>query len=355
MFINILNINIDIFKKYINKLEKKKFCADQILRWIYKYNIRNFNEMTNISKKIKRKMNMLFYISIPNIINKKISNDGVIKWLMGFNNKNYFETVLIIKNYKATLCISSQIGCIIKCLFCYTGSLGFKKNLNISEIIGQLLQVKHELKYNNFFYFIKNINITNIVFMGMGEPLLNFKNVLATLKIITNINLFAISKKHIILSTSGIIPMIKKLSLECPVSLAISLHASNNKLRNKLVPINKKYSLKKLLKSCKNYIKYSPKKNITFEYCMLNKINDYKYHAYEILKLIYNKKKKKMLNCKFNLIPFNIFPKTNFKSSSENRIKKFANILIKAGIITTIRKTKGFSINASCGQLIGKL
>lgn len=344
MFINLLNVNIDKFKKFIKKIKKNNFSANQIIRWIYKYNVKNFNKMTNISNKLKKILIMLFYISIPNIVNKKISNDGVIKWLMTNDNINFFETVLIIKNKKSTLCISSQIGCIIKCKFCYTGKLGFKKNLDISEIIGQFWVVINKLKKN------KKIFIKNIVFMGMGEPLLNFKNILASLKILININAYGISKKYITLSTSGIVPMIKKLSKTCPISLAISLHASNNKLRNKLVPINKKYPLEILLKTCKKYIKYSPKKIITFEYCMLNKINDNNYNAYELINLIYNKK----IKCKFNLIPFNIFPGSKFIKSSNLRIKIFANILIKYGIFTTIRKSRGLNINAACGQLIGK-
>ncbi|QCI16531.1 23S rRNA (adenine(2503)-C(2))-methyltransferase RlmN [Buchnera aphidicola (Aphis craccivora)] len=339
--VNLLNLDPKKMQLFLTSIGAKNFAADQIMKWIYNHNCYDFNKMLNISKNIRKKLNQIAYIKISNFSEEKVSSDGTKKWITSLNEQK-IETVYIPEKKRSTLCISSQIGCALKCDFCATGKQGFNRNLTTSEIISQILQAKKKLK---------DKKLTNIVFMGMGEPLLNLNNVIAALKIILNKNGFGLSKRRITLSTSGIIPAIDKLSQKVDVNLAISLHASNNDIRNLIMPINKKYNIELLLNSVSRYLKNSNanRNGVTIEYVMLKNINDSIKNAEELAYIL------KKIPSKINLIPWNSFKNSSFTSSTINRINIFANILRKKGFSTTIRKNRGEDINAACGQLTGNI
>lgn len=343
--LNLLNFNHTEIKEIFHFFNEKPFRADQVMKWVYSYFLEDFDKMTNINVNLRKKMKELFIIQSPKIIKENISIDGTIKWLMEINNKK-IETVYIPEKKRSTLCISSQSGCMLNCSFCYTGQQKLFKNLLVCEIIGQIFQAIKIIRK-------KNINnnkriITNIVLMGMGEPLLNFKNVIKSIKIMLDNYGFNFSRKNITLSTSGIVPSLKKLSSMTNVSLAISLHAPNDKIRDKIMPINKKYKIYEVLNAAKNYVKKSNLKKFTIEYVLLKKINDNDKHAYELASLLKN------MPCKINLIPWNYFPQSHYQCSSNERILNFSKILFEHGFITTIRKNRGRDINAACGQLSTK-
>ncbi|BCG49505.1 23S rRNA (adenine(2503)-C(2))-methyltransferase RlmN [Candidatus Profftella armatura (Diaphorina cf. continua)] len=352
--INLLDLSPLKFVNYCQELGEMPFRAQQLQKWIHKFGVSDFNKMTDISISLRKKLKNSGYIKAPHIISDQISFDGTRKWIFNVK-KNIIETVFIPEKNRNTLCISTQVGCAINCIFCSTGKQGFIRNLTIGEIIGQLWVIEFKLRKekNIKIDFIKNRQITNIVMMGMGEPLLNYKSTIGALKLILSDHAYGLSRRHVILSTTGIIPMIDKLSKECPVELAISLHASNDNLRNQLIPISKKYPLKELILACHRYITYSPRHMITFEYCMLHGINDEDIHALELISLM--KKNKILMSCKINLIPFNYFPNSNLICSKSSRIKIFAKILMNSGLFVTIRKIRGNDINAACGQLSGKI
>lgn len=339
--VNLLNLDPKKMQLFLTSIGAKNFASDQIMKWIYNHNCYDFNKMLNISKNIRKKLNQIAYIKISNFSEEKVSSDGTKKWITSLNEQK-IETVYIPEKKRSTLCISSQIGCALKCDFCATGKQGFNRNLTTSEIISQILQAKKKLK---------DKKLTNIVFMGMGEPLLNLNNVIAALKIILNKNGFGLSKRRITLSTSGIIPAIDKLSQKIDVNLAISLHASNNDIRNLIMPINKKYNIELLLNSVSRYLKNSNanRNGVTIEYVMLKNINDSIKNAEELAYIL------KKIPSKINLIPWNSFKNSSFTSSTINRINIFANILRKKGFSTTIRKNRGEDINAACGQLTGNI
>lgn len=338
--INLLNLTYDEMKEFFHKLGEKSYRADQVMKWIYHHSCNNFNQMHNLSTKIKKKLISIAEIKSPKIFQKSFSKDGTVKWNFSINNQ-IIETVFIPEKNRNTICISSQIGCILKCRFCATAQQGFNRNLRVSEIIGQIW---------NIIKFYKNC-VTNIVFMGMGEPLLNLNNVVSAIKIMLHPLGFGFSKRHITLSTTGIIPALNILDKMIDVVLAISLHAPNDKIRNSIIPINKKYNILSLLNSAKKYVQNSKasKGKITIEYVMLDNINDKIENAYELCNLLYK------FPCKINLIPWNPFPNVSYQCSSEKKIKKFSEILMKKRFITTIRKNRGNDINAACGQLIGKV
>lgn len=336
--INLLNFHEKSILTLLNLLKENKFHAKQIINSIYKKNVFNIN-LINIKNTLKNKLINITQILPLKIKKEYIDTDNTIKWLIETNTDNLIETVAIpnSKNH-FTICISSQIGCILNCYFCATGRSGFKRNLKTHEIISQLIIAK--IKIKNLF---PEKNITNIVMMGMGEPLLNLENVISFISIASNKNCLDISKKKITLSTSGIIPNIEILN-KYKIPLALSLHATNDALRSKLMPINKKYKIKNLLNECK---KYSMKNDLTIEYIMLKDINDSKDHAIKLTKLLKN------IKCKICLIPFNKIKNIDFSPTSMENIKIFQNILKNKGITTNIRKRKGFNINAACGQLAG--
>lgn len=343
--INLLDLNRQDLYFFLSSLGAKKFSTEQIMNWIYNHNCNNFDKMLNISKKIRSKLQEKSYIFAAPFIEERISCDGTIKWITLIDNQK-IETVYIPEKKRSTLCVSSQIGCSLKCDFCATGKQGFNRNLKVSEIIAQIWQANRTLQQKN----ITN-GVSNVVFMGMGEPLLNLKNVVSALKIILDKNGFGLSKRRITLSTSGIVPALDKLRDMIDVCLAISLHASNDYIRDTLMPINKKYNIESLLNSASKYLQYSNanRGGITIEYVMLKGINDSNKNAEQLANLL------NRLPSKINLIPWNPFLGSSFLCSDMHRINTFAKILRYKGFTTVIRKNRGQDIDAACGQLTGRI
>ena len=332
---------------------EKPFRAKQLQRWIHQFGASDFDAMTDLAKSLREKLKTRAVIAAPAIISDHTSSDGTRKWLLDVGQGNAVETVFIPEENRGTLCISTQAGCAVNCRFCSTGKQGFSRNLSVAEIVGQLWMAEFELRR------AKGIEpgpkgerqITNVVMMGMGEPLLNFEPTVTALKLMLDDNAYGLSRRRVTVSTSGVVPMIDKLAGECPVALAVSLHASNDALRDGLVPLNKKYPLAELMAACRRYLEVAPRDFITFEYCMLDGVNDSDVHARELIALVQGSD----VPCKFNLIPFNPFPESGLKRSPNARIKAFAQILMDAGIVTTVRKTRGDDIDAACGQLAGEV
>ena len=348
---NLLDLNRIELTEYIQKFGHKPFRAKQLLKWIYHFGERDFSQMTDLAVPFRNSLNEMSEIKIPEIELDHLSADGTRKWLLDMGTKNGIETVFIPEKNRGTLCVSSQVGCALECTFCSTGRQGFNRNLTSSEIIGQLWLANDKLREQENYKILKKNEriVTNIVMMGMGEPLANYKHVVHALEMMLDDSIYGLSRRKVTLSTSGLVPAIDKLSHDCPVSLAISLHAPNNELRNEIVPINKKYPLDELMRSCIAYIERAPRDFITFEYVMLDNINDTINHAKELIALI------KDVPSKINLIPFNPFPKSGYSCSNKIKIKDFQKVLLDSGIVTTIRKTRGDDIDAACGQLIGQV
>ncbi len=343
--VNLLNFDRKGMEAFFAELGEKPFRATQMLKWIYQFGVSDFGQMTNLSKVMRENLTSMAKISVPDIIEQQESGDGTIKWLFSLENGNAIETVFIPENERGTLCVSSQIGCALECSFCSTAQQGFNRNLSTAEIIGQVWAANQAMKV-----MPRNQRvISNVVLMGMGEPLLNFNNVVAAMNIMMDDNAYGLSKRRVTISTSGVVPALERLKAVSDVALAVSLHATNDELRNELVPINKKYPIKQLLNACKYYVKGEHKRKVTFEYVMLDGINDQPQHARELVALI------KDIPSKVNLIPFNPFPNSEYRCSSNTAIDKFRNILMKSGVIATTRKTRGDDIDAACGQLAGKV
>jgi len=340
---NLLNFDRALMREYFAELGEKPFRADQILKWIHQYGLKDFDQMTNLSKKLRAYLNEYAQIQPPKIIKTQESRDQVIKWLLELEDKNYIEMVFIPEKTRGTLCISSQVGCPLKCSFCFTGQLGFKRNLTTAEIISQVWLAARELSEKKS---RNDAKITNVVLMGMGEPLLNFDNVITATNLIMDDLAYGLSKYRVTLSTAGIAPEIKKLSKISDVALAVSLHAPNDKLRDQLVPINKKYPLKELINICKNYFGKKSRRKISFEYVLIKDVNDKPQHAKQLVKLLQG------VPAKVNLIPCNAKPGSNYQCSTHETNELFRDVLIKAGIHTIIRKTRGIDIDAACGQLV---
>jgi 23S rRNA (adenine2503-C2)-methyltransferase len=352
---NLLDLDPAQLVAYCGELGEKPFRAKQLQRWIHQFGASNFDAMTDLAKSLRDKLKTRAVVAAPVVISDHTSSDGTRKWLVDVGQGNAVETVFIPEENRGTLCISTQAGCAVNCRFCSTGKQGFSRNLSVGEIIGQLWMAEFELRRT------KGVEsgpkgerqITNVVMMGMGEPLLNYEPTVTALKLMLDDNAYGLSRRRVTLSTSGVVPMIDKLSHDCPVALAVSLHASNDDLRNDLVPLNKKYPLVQLMAACRRYLDYAPRDFITFEYCMLDGVNDTDEHARELVALVRNGTDQ--VPCKFNLIPFNPFPESGLIRSNNGRIKAFAQILMDAGIVTTIRKTRGDDIDAACGQLAGEV
>lgn len=352
---NLLDFDPAQLIAYCAELGEKPFRAKQLQRWIHQFGASDFDAMTDLAKSLRDKLKTRATISAPAVISDHTSADGTRKWLLDVGQGNAVETVFIPEENRGTLCISTQAGCAVNCRFCSTGKQGFNRNLTVGEIIGQLWMAEFELRRT------KGIEpgpkgerqITNVVMMGMGEPLLNFEPTVTALRLMLDDNAYGLSRRRVTVSTSGVVPMIDKLAQDCPVALAVSLHASNDALRDGLVPLNKKYPLLELMAACKRYLEFAPRDFITFEYCMLDGVNDADANAQELIALVKNKNNP--VPCKFNLIPFNPFPESGLKRSNNARIKAFAQILMDAGIVTTIRKTRGEDIDAACGQLAGEV
>lgn len=340
---DLLNFSFDELKTFCLNNDLPRFRATQIWRWMYCFGLQSFMEMNNISKSTRVFLNELSLISRPQISEIKESKDGTIKWLIKLKDGSEVETVYIPQEDRGTVCLSSQVGCTLNCSFCHTGTQALVRNLTSGEIIGQLMLVMDHL--NDWPSGKNHRKVTNVVMMGMGEPLLNYDEVSKAIKIMMSDDGISLSRRRITLSTSGIIPNIDKTGAELGVNLAISLHAVNDKLRDTLVPINKKYNLKDLINSCRNYPNLSNSRRITWEYVMLKDINDSEEDANNLIKLI------KGIPSKINLIPFNPWPGSFFETSSQNKIDNFAKIIMDAGFASPIRKPRGQDIYAACGQL----
>lgn len=339
--LNLLDFDRKGLKTFFVGIGEKPFRATQILKWIYQEDVTDFDQMTNLSKALRVYLNEHCSITPPEMLIEQIASDGTRKWAIEMSCGNRVETVFIPEAKRGTLCVSSQIGCALACTFCSTARQGFNRNLSVSEIIGQLYVAQQRLG--------QQTRITNVVMMGMGEPLLNFDNVVAAMNLMMDDFTFGLSKRRVTVSTSGIVPAMTRLNDLCDVSMAVSLHAANDELRNELVPINQKYPLSELMEACREYAKQGPRKHITFEYVMLDGVNDTIQDARQLVKLL------KDVPSKINLIPFNPFPNSNYMCSSRETISQFKDVLYKAGIVTTIRKTRGEDIDAACGQLVGKV
>jgi 23S rRNA (adenine2503-C2)-methyltransferase len=342
---NLLNHDRKSLESYFVELGDKSFRAQQVLKWIYHQGSVDFEAMTNLSKTLRSRLEQNTCIKLPEIISEQKSADGTRKWLLQIDGGNSVETVFIPENDRGTLCISSQVGCPLECKFCSTGQQGFNRNLSTSEIIGQVWVANKALGY---FESDKRI-ISNIVFMGMGEPLLNYDNVLKAINLLTDDLGFGLARRRITVSTSGIIPEIDRLKEDTNVSLAISLHASNNELRNSIVPINRSYPMTDLLAACKRFTEARDDEPVTIEYVMLKDVNDSLQDAHDLVECL------RGIPAKVNLIPFNSFPGTNYNCPDIKIINAFRDVLVKSGLITITRKIRGDDIDAACGQLVGKV
>lgn len=344
--INLLDFTTEDLKAFFLERGEKPFRATQIIKWIHQHSIDDFNKMTNVSKSLREELDTISEIRLPEIAIDDKSKDGTHKWLLRLEDGNCIETVFIPEDNRGTLCISSQVGCALDCTFCSTARQGFNRNLTVGEIIGQLWLAKKVLQPDPDSERV----ISNVVMMGMGEPLLNFENVIKSMQLMLDDNAYGLSKRRVTLSTSGVVPALDRLRDRVDVSLAISLHAPNNSLRDQLVPINKKYPIKQLLDSCMRYMEgKASRERITIEYVMLDGVNDTDENARELIDVL------KDVPAKVNLIPFNPFPETRYKRSSNNRIHRFRDILVDSGVIVMTRKTRGEDIDAACGQLAGKV
>lgn len=356
--VNLLGMSRPQLEKFFEDIGEKKFRAGQVMKWIHQFFVTDFAEMSNISGKLREKLEKLCEIKAPEVVHKNYSKDGTRKWVfrVGEGDGSLVETVLIPAEHRSglrrTLCISSQVGCALDCSFCSTGKQGFQRDLTPDEIIGQLWVANYSYM-EDVPVADRERSVTNVVMMGMGEPLLNYDAVLSSMRIMLDDFAYGMSKRRVTLSTSGVVPKIDQLVKDIDVALAISLHAPNDELRNELVPINKKYPLEQLIAACQRYIakdgNESSRKHVTIEYVMLDGVNDHPEHAQQMIKLLKN------LPSKINLIPFNPFPHAPYGRSSRNRIISFQKTLSDAGFVCTIRQTRGDDIDAACGQLVGQV
>lgn len=337
--INLMDLDRKGLESFLVSLGHKAFNGRNILKWIHRHGVTDFNDMTDVSKKLREQLSETSEISIPEVIFEQPALDGTTKWLLELSDGQRIETVFIPEGDRATLCVSSQVGCALNCSFCSTAQQGFNRNLSVSEIIGQVWRVTHEMKQP----------LSNVVMMGMGEPLANFDAVVTAMNLMQDDLAYMLSRHRVTLSTSGIVPALEKLKDVTNVSLAVSLHAPDNALRNKLVPINEKYPLETLIPACKSYLRAEKRRKVTWEYVMLDGVNDTDKHAKALIRLLEG------VPSKINLIPFNPFPGTVYKTSPRERIDRFREKLVRSGFVVITRKTRGEDIDAACGQLVGKV
>ena len=354
--INLLGLDASALTQLVGQWGGKPFRARQLQKWVHQRGASDFDLMTDLARDFRAQLSDACVIQAPKVLTQHRSTDGTRKWLFDVGHGNAIESVFIPEDDRGTLCISSQAGCNVACTFCSTGHQGFNRNLTAAEIIGQLWWARHELMQDTASARIGAQEgsadarlISNVVMMGMGEPLLNYEPVLAALRMMLDDNAYGLSRRRVTVSTSGVVPMMDRLSQDCPVALAVSLHAPNDALRDTLVPLKKKYPLDQLLAACERYLEFAPRDFITFEYVMLDGVNDLDQHAQELIQIA------RRIHCKFNLIPFNPFPGSGLQRSSALRIREFAQQLMDAGIVTTVRKTRGDDIDAACGQLAGEV
>jgi 23S rRNA (adenine2503-C2)-methyltransferase len=342
---NLLGMTLPEMTAFFADMGEKPFRAKQVFRWIHHFGADNFDAMTDLAKSLREKLPQVATITPPTLMTSQESKDGTRKWLLDVGTGNGVEAVFIPEDERGTLCVSSQVGCALDCTFCATGKQGFNRNLTTAEIIGQLWWANKALGRDPKGERI----VSNVVMMGMGEPLANFENVTDAMDIMLDDHAYGLSRRRVTLSTSGIVPNLRRLKDRCPVALAVSLHAPNDALRDVLVPINQKYPLAELFAAIKDYLEAAPRDFVTFEYVMLSNVNDTVQHAHELVKLVAD------MPCKFNLIPWNPFPQANYQRSSNNAIHRFRDVLQSAGHIVTVRKTRGDDIDAACGQLAGQV
>jgi 23S rRNA (adenine2503-C2)-methyltransferase len=360
--VNLLDFGEAELVHFCQEMGEKPYRAKQLLRWVHQFGKTGFAEMSDLAKGFRQKLEESAVIQLPTIVSDHTASDGTRKWLLSTGVGNAVEMVFIPEPNRGTLCVSSQVGCALACSFCSTGRQGFNRNLTVAEIIGQLWWANKLLKvekndsslFSNASQTLTNKAgtervVTNVVMMGMGEPLANFENLVTALDLMLSDYAYGLSRRRVTVSTSGLVPAIDRLRERCPVALAISLHAPNDALRDELVPINKKYPIKALLAACERYLPAAPRDFITFEYVMLKGVNDSVELARELVRVV------KDIPCKLNLIPFNTFVESGYQRSSSTAINNFRDVLMQAGIVTTVRKTRGDDIAAACGQLAGQV
>ena len=347
--VNLLEFDLQGLTAFCERLGEKRFRATQLFRWIHQKGASDFAQMSDLAKSLREKLTGAACVIPLPVASEQTSSDGTVKWLFDVGGGDAVETVFIPEDDRGTLCISSQAGCAVGCRFCSTGHQGFSRNLSTGEIVAQLWFAEHQLR--------RRLNklpgervITNVVMMGMGEPLQNYSALLPALRVMLDDHGYGLSRRRVTVSTSGVVPMMDRLRADSPVALAVSLHAPNDALRSDLVPLNRKYPLSELLAACNRYLDTAPRDFITFEYCMLDGVNDSVEQAHELVALV-----KGTVSCKFNLIPFNPFPASGLTRSPHERVMAFAHVLQDAGLVTTVRKTRGDDIAAACGQLAGEV
>jgi len=338
---NLLDFDADGLAAFFAALGEKPFRARQVLRWVHQQGESDFARMSDLAKDLRAKLGAAARVEAPRIVGDGTAADGTRKWLLKVDGANAVDAVFIPETGRGTLCVSSQAGCVLDCAFCSTGKQGFNRNLSTAEIVGQLWLANRLLAGPR--------PVTNVVLMGMGEPLLNLENVVPALRLMLDDNAYGLSRRRVTVSTSGVIPGMDQLRAACPVALAVSLHAPNDELRERLVPVNRKYPIRDLLQACKRYLEKAPRDFITFEYVMLDGVNDGDAEARALARIA------AQVSCKFNLIPFNPFPRTEFRRSPPERIRRFAQVLQAKGVTVTTRKTRGDAIDAACGQLAGEV
>ncbi len=350
---NLLDFDLAGLAAFCERLGEKRFRAVQLFRWIHQKGAARFDDMTDLARSLREKLPGVCEIRPLKVMAQQESTDGTIKWLFDVGDGNAVEAVFIPEDDRGTLCVSSQAGCAVGCRFCSTGHQGFSRNLSTGEIVAQLWFAEHFLRKH-----LKTSErvISNVVMMGMGEPLQNYSALVPALKVMLDDHGYGLSRRRVTVSTSGVVPMMDRLAQDVPVALAVSLHAPNDALRDNLVPLNRKYPLAELMAACGRYLPAAPRDFITFEYCMLDGVNDQPEHAQQLLQLIRGQSpyyRGSAVPCKINLIPFNPFPDSGLKCSPRPVVLAFAEILNAAGVVTTVRKTRGDDIDAACGQLAG--
>jgi len=350
--VNLLGLDAEALVGVCAEWGEKPFRARQLMRWVHQRGEDRFSEMTDLAKSFRARLERDAVVRAPAVLRDHVSSDGTRKWLLDVGGGDAVESVFIPETSRGTLCVSTQAGCAVNCRFCSTGKQGFSRNLAVHEIVGQLWWANRCLAPAPGAadpLIERPRPISNVVFMGMGEPLQNYAATLSSLRIMLDDNAYGLSRRRVTVSTSGVVPMIDRLREDCPVALAVSLHAPDDTLRNELVPINRKYPLAELMQACRRYLEKAPRDFITFEYVMLDGVNDSDAQAEALVRLTRD------VPCKFNLIPFNPFPESGLRRSSDARVRRFGQLLIDAGIVTTIRKTRGDDIDAACGQLAGEV
>jgi 23S rRNA (adenine2503-C2)-methyltransferase len=349
MTANLLDFDLEGLAAFCERLGEKRFRATQLFRWIHQRGASEFAEMTDLAKSLREKLAGTARIQGLKVLTQQLSADGTIKWLFDVGAGDAVEAVFIPEDDRGTLCVSSQAGCAVACRFCSTGHQGFSRNLSTGEILAQLWFAEHFLRKH---LGTEGRVISNVVMMGMGEPLQNYAQLVPALRVMLDDHGYGLSRRRVTVSTSGVVPMMDRLGEDCPVALAVSLHAPDDELRDSLVPLNRKYPISELLDACLRYLEHAPRDFITFEYCMLDGVNDQPEHARRLVDLVKHHAGRGV-PCKLNLIPFNPFPQSGLTRSPHRQVLAFAKILGDAGIVTTVRKTRGDDIDAACGQLAG--